>query len=721
MRFNEKGRYLRSVRRAGEPVHRHHDERRRSSSTPRSRPATATCCGSPTEHCLTTRRYLVRGDGSDVARGHLRPRDRRVPAPDDPSGLARRRLLGARAGLGALRLRHRLPLHRRPSASWTPPQRCADFYIERTPATRLVPPNDWEEPDPIQPVRKLGRGDRRRRALAAGRAGPATRSRPRLRRLRADDPRHALHRTTSWPSRRPAGKACSSTAATTSARSWASTSRSCGATTSCSTRSTSSRARWSSATSRDQPRPPRGRLDFLTDLFAAGSPPVATGSTPTRSTATSRSSARAWAARRWPGRCATPGRGCWWSSAATSCPARRQLVPEAVFLEARYKNAEAWQRRHGDFQARRATTTSAATPRSTAPACRVPRRGLRRAASTGRHLARVAVRLRRARAVLRRRRAALSRPRHGGRRPDRAMALGRVPVPRRCRTNRRSRRFAERPREAGPRPFLMPVGVDLGAKAALHPLPHLRRLPCRLDAKGDADVRRAASCLGSGGSVAAAHPARTRTAASNPTAGRVALGMVSRGRAAAGAGRAVRRRPAAPSTPPRCCCARRTANPGSGQQLRTPRAQLHGPRQTFFMGVDPRRRTGRLPEDSGSTTGTGPAGTPTPTRSATCRYSASSRARCQGRPAWVPLPVAGVHARPQRRPVPDKRGPSRAEQPDRDRARRRDPRALEARPTCRHTASWSAGRPGARGAPATRWSSPSAWASRPTRTCAVPR
>ena len=29
-------------------------------------------------------------------------------------------------------------------------QRCADFYIARTPA-HGVPPNDWEEPNPIQP------------------------------------------------------------------------------------------------------------------------------------------------------------------------------------------------------------------------------------------------------------------------------------------------------------------------------------------------------------------------------------------------------------------------------------------------------------------------------------------------------------------------------------------------------------------------------------------
>ena len=29
-------------------------------------------------------------------------------------------------------------------------QRCADFYIERTPA-QGVPPNDWEEPNPTQP------------------------------------------------------------------------------------------------------------------------------------------------------------------------------------------------------------------------------------------------------------------------------------------------------------------------------------------------------------------------------------------------------------------------------------------------------------------------------------------------------------------------------------------------------------------------------------------
>ena len=29
-------------------------------------------------------------------------------------------------------------------------ERCADFYLERTRPT-VVPPNDWEEPDPVQP------------------------------------------------------------------------------------------------------------------------------------------------------------------------------------------------------------------------------------------------------------------------------------------------------------------------------------------------------------------------------------------------------------------------------------------------------------------------------------------------------------------------------------------------------------------------------------------
>ena len=91
---------------------------RRDSETRRPRPD---CARSPREHCLTTRRTLVRGDGSTVARRHLRPRNRRVSAADDPPGLARRFLLGARADAGRSMASAPPTDSRATSASWTLP------------------------------------------------------------------------------------------------------------------------------------------------------------------------------------------------------------------------------------------------------------------------------------------------------------------------------------------------------------------------------------------------------------------------------------------------------------------------------------------------------------------------------------------------------------------------------------------------------------------------
>ena len=52
-----------------QPVHRHHDERGHHLLRRRAAHRPATCCDIATQHCLTTRRYLVRGDGSTAHEG----------------------------------------------------------------------------------------------------------------------------------------------------------------------------------------------------------------------------------------------------------------------------------------------------------------------------------------------------------------------------------------------------------------------------------------------------------------------------------------------------------------------------------------------------------------------------------------------------------------------------------------------------------------------------
>ena len=64
----------------------------------------------------------------------LGPRDRRAAARRDRAGQRRRLLLGARAGVGHLRLQPQLPLHRRRRRSWTAAQRCADYFLAHLPA-----------------------------------------------------------------------------------------------------------------------------------------------------------------------------------------------------------------------------------------------------------------------------------------------------------------------------------------------------------------------------------------------------------------------------------------------------------------------------------------------------------------------------------------------------------------------------------------------------------
>jgi len=102
-----------------------------------------------TEHCLTTRRVLVRGDGStahegifDLDSGAFLRQSTHQGWRDDSSWA--RGQAWALYGFGTA---YRFSGDAR---FLDTAQRCADFYIERT-AANGVPPNDWEEPRPAQP------------------------------------------------------------------------------------------------------------------------------------------------------------------------------------------------------------------------------------------------------------------------------------------------------------------------------------------------------------------------------------------------------------------------------------------------------------------------------------------------------------------------------------------------------------------------------------------
>lgn len=102
------------------------------------------------EHCLTTRRTLIRGDGSvshegvfDLRTGAFLRQTTQQGCRDDGSWA--RGQGWAIHGFGTA-YRHTGDLRFLRTA-----QDCADFYIERT-GEALIPPNDWEEPDPALPV-----------------------------------------------------------------------------------------------------------------------------------------------------------------------------------------------------------------------------------------------------------------------------------------------------------------------------------------------------------------------------------------------------------------------------------------------------------------------------------------------------------------------------------------------------------------------------------------
>ena len=148
LRFNEKGRYLRSFLAAdslfidimmnvGVVFH----AAQRTGDPELARIAH--------EHCLTTRRTLVRGDGSashegifDLDAGAFLRQTTQQGFRDDGSWAR-----GQAWALYGFSTAYRYTGDRRFLET---AQACADFYMERT-GEVLVPPNDWDEPNPAVP------------------------------------------------------------------------------------------------------------------------------------------------------------------------------------------------------------------------------------------------------------------------------------------------------------------------------------------------------------------------------------------------------------------------------------------------------------------------------------------------------------------------------------------------------------------------------------------
>lgn len=102
-----------------------------------------------TEHCLTTRRYLVRGDGStahegifDLESGEFLRQSTHQGWRNDSSWA--RGQAWALYGFGTAYRFSQDPRFLDTA------ERCAQFFIDRT-GDAGVPPNDWEEPAPVQP------------------------------------------------------------------------------------------------------------------------------------------------------------------------------------------------------------------------------------------------------------------------------------------------------------------------------------------------------------------------------------------------------------------------------------------------------------------------------------------------------------------------------------------------------------------------------------------
>lgn len=102
-----------------------------------------------TEHCLTTRRFLVRGDGSTSHEGLFDPQTGEFLRQTTHQGW-RNDSSWARGQTWALYGFTTAYQYTHDPRFLDTARRCAEFYLARTPA-HGVPPNDWEEPNPSQP------------------------------------------------------------------------------------------------------------------------------------------------------------------------------------------------------------------------------------------------------------------------------------------------------------------------------------------------------------------------------------------------------------------------------------------------------------------------------------------------------------------------------------------------------------------------------------------
>jgi unsaturated chondroitin disaccharide hydrolase len=148
MRFNEKGRYLRSFL-ATDSLFVDIMMNVGIIFYASSRTGDENLARIAYEHCLTTRRYLVRGDGSashegifDLETGRFLRQTTQQGWRDDGSWAR-----GQAWSIYGFGTAYRFTGDRRFLATAAA---CADFYIERT-GDQFVPPNDWEEPDPTRP------------------------------------------------------------------------------------------------------------------------------------------------------------------------------------------------------------------------------------------------------------------------------------------------------------------------------------------------------------------------------------------------------------------------------------------------------------------------------------------------------------------------------------------------------------------------------------------
>ena len=275
----------------------------------------------------------------------------------------------------------------------------------------------------------------------------------------------------------------------------------------------------------------------------------------------------------------------------------------------------------------------------------------------------------------------------------------------------------------GLHPVHMPMAVDIRPGGACLRTRTCDGFPCPHDAKGDAEVP---------SDPAGAAAARRSGCSPAPSCSRLHTSADGRRVVAAAAERdgrplQIRARKfvvAAGAVNSAALLLRSTSDRhprGPRQLLRPGRPQLHGAQQHLLHGGRPAPaqpgRASRRP--SASATGTCPGRT-IPTRSATCRCWARSRGR------WSSRPRRGCRRRCS---TGRRAAASTSTSPPRTcpiRTTGSSSAATGASPCTGHrttwprTRNWCGGCDGSCGGPATPSSSPSAWASRPTRTNAAP-